>query len=403
MKIKDLTFAAFLFIFLSIAAQAQTGGIFSITQSVVAGGGGQNVTGGIFTADYTTGQAVAGGTASGAPYDIAHGFWADSAPSSTPTPSVTITGIVTYGNAVSGPTPPRFVSNVLISGAGSPAVSVFTGAPGPNAGTYSLTGFGSGSYAVTPSKTGGVNSISSFDAAKIAQHVAAISLLTGNQLIVADVSNNGSISSFDAGQIARYVTSSPPFGITGTWKFTPLNRNYATVNANISGEDYTALLMGEVSGNWTNTGARPSGGSESAVGSETIAVSAPNMTLSADNEVVIPVSVQGIAKKGIISYEFVLKYDPKVIQPRSEPVNLAGTVSSMFSVVANAREAGILRVAVYSATPIDGPVEASSVLLNLCFHTVGPAGSMSPLTWERIMFNEGDPQVTIQNGRIEMR
>ena len=170
-----------------------------------------------------------------------------------------ISGTVTYGNAIGAPTP-RFVSNVTITANGSPVVSTTTGAPGPTAGQYSLTGFGAGSYTITPTKTGGVNNITSFDAAKIAQHVAGTSTLTGNQLIVADVSNNGSVSSFDAAQIARYVASSPPFGITGTWKFVPVNKVYSSITGDLTGEDYSALLMGEVSGNWTNTGARPASG-----------------------------------------------------------------------------------------------------------------------------------------------
>ena len=232
-----------MFVLMSIVS-AQSGGIFSVTQSVVAGGGGQNVTAGIFSLEYTLGQAVAGDMASGPPYEISPGFWDAT--------SAGISGNVMYGNAISGPPGPRFVSNVLISAAGSPAVSDLTDFPG---GAYSLTGFGAGAYAVTPSKTGGVNSITSFDAAKIAQHVAGTNTLSGNALIVADVSGNGIVSSFDAAQIARYVTSSPPFGLAGTWKFVPSSRNYASIAGSIAGENFTALLMGEVSGNWTNTGA----------------------------------------------------------------------------------------------------------------------------------------------------
>jgi hypothetical protein len=113
---------------------------------------------------------------------------------------------------------------------------------------------------VTPSKTGGVNGITSFDAAKIAQHVAGTALLSGNQLIAADVSDNGSVSSFDAAQIARFAAASPPFGITGTWKFVPSERFYSSVTGEVTSEDFTALLMGDVSGNWTNTGSRPANG-----------------------------------------------------------------------------------------------------------------------------------------------
>lgn len=165
---------------------------------------------------------------------------------------VTISGTISYGNAIGAPTP-RFVSNVLLSGAGSVPVSAFSSFP---SGTYSLSGFGSGAYTLTPSKTGGVNgAISSFDAGKVALHVAGTTVLTGNQLIVADVSGNGTISSFDAGQIARYAAGVPGSGSAGNWIFTPVNRSYASVTGNVTGEDFVALLMGEVSGNWMNTGA----------------------------------------------------------------------------------------------------------------------------------------------------
>lgn len=172
-------------------------------------------------------------------------------PTNTPTatPPAQISGTVTYGNAIGSPST-RFVSNVLLSGIGSSNVFATTAFPD---GTYSLSGFGSGSYTVTPSKTGGVNgSITSFDAARIAQHAAGISTLTGNQLIVADVSGNGMVSSFDAAQVARSAAGLSGSGSAGEWRFVPANRMYASVSVNITGEDFIALLMGEVSGNWTN-------------------------------------------------------------------------------------------------------------------------------------------------------
>ena len=172
---------------------------------------------------------------------------------STPSGTPSISGTITYGNAIGSPNP-RFVSGVLLSAVG--AVNFSTTSDFPN-GNYVLTGFGAGSYTVTPSKTDGVNGITSFDAARIAQHVAGVLILTGNQFLVADVSDNGQLSSFDAAQVARYVIGSAPFGSTGTWKFVPVNRSYASVTGNLTGEDFVALLMGDVTGNWTNSGARP--------------------------------------------------------------------------------------------------------------------------------------------------
>src|SRR4029078_8824128 len=114
---------------------------------------------------------------------------------------------------------------------------------------------GSGPYTVTPSKVGGVNTaINSFDAARIAGHVASTNLLRGNQLVAADTSRNGLIQSFDAALIARFVTSLSGSGATGTWKFftvpnipfppgtTPTSRTYSFPTGNLTGEDYTAIL-----------------------------------------------------------------------------------------------------------------------------------------------------------------
>jgi len=312
----------------------------------------------------------------------------------TPTPTVppSISGSVTYGNAIGSPAI-RPVSNTLISGSGSILVSDTTA----SSGSYSLTGFGSGSYTVTPSKTGGVNaSISSFDAALIAQYAASVISLSPAQVTAADVTGDSGVSSFDAALVARYaVAAGPPVGSSGSWIFSPANRTYTSVDSQLTGDDYSALIRGEVSGNWIDQSeSRAVGGGPE----RTSAVNAPQLVTPADGEVLIPVSVQGAANKGIISYEFDLRYDPTVIQPQSEPVELMGTVSNRLSAVFNSSEPGLLKVAVYGAMPING----SGLLLNLKFTAVGSPGSVSPLVWERFMFNEGEPGTASANGQVEL-
>jgi len=311
-----------------------------------------------------------------------------------------INGTVSYGNAI--PPTPRFVSNVTITAVGTPTVVTTTAGPGGSAGQYTLMGLGTtGPYTVTPTKTSGVNSITSFDAARIAQHVAGNGALTGNQLIVADVSNNGSVSSFDSAQLARYVANAPPYGSSGTWRFTPVNRMYDSVFTELNDEDFTALLMGEVSGNWNNTGAKPVVSRQMSDGSEAdsrqLAVTVGSQT-AGEKEIVVPIFVDGIADKDIISYEFDLIYDPAVIQPHANAVELAGTVSRGLFSVANAAEPGRLRVVVYGPTPI----ASDGVLLYLCFEAIGVAGSSSPLSFADLIFNEGDPPTLVSDGAIEI-
>ena len=74
MKIKILLFAIWLIISVG-AAVAQSGGNFTVTQTVIASGGGQNSSGGNFTVGGTIGQSVAGTQSSGANFNVGGGFW----------------------------------------------------------------------------------------------------------------------------------------------------------------------------------------------------------------------------------------------------------------------------------------------------------------------------------------
>jgi len=309
----------------------------------------------------------------------------------TPTPAAVVSGTVTYGNPFGPPAGPRSVPGVLVSAVGSPSLSDTTG----SLGTYSLTGFGAGSYTMTPTKTGGENgSISSFDAARISQYVTGNITFTGAQLTVAEVSGTGGVSSFDAALIARYVASlGSPTGNTGAWTFFPTNYTVPSVTTSLT-QDYAALLFGEVSGNWTDDPFRRTVGRTAPESTE---ISAPQLVAATGNEVIVPISVRGAKNKGIISYEFDLRYDPAVIQPKSDPIDLTETASRGLFSVTNVIEPGLLRVVMYGPLPID----ENQTLLRLRFTAVGNSGSESSLKWEQIMLNEGSP-VSATGGMVKL-
>jgi hypothetical protein len=326
--------------------------------------------------------------------------------------SASIGGTVTYGNAIAaGATPtPRLVRNVTVqSTSGTPMVGpVITGTPG----TYTLTGFGATAYTIKPTKPGGANTaITSADAARVAQGVSGtVPFVSQNQRFASDTSGNGGpnpVTSNDAALIAKFVAGLTGFGRTGTWFFfvtgapSPMptapatyndSRSYSSVTSNLTGEDYVAILVGEVTGNYNPANnARPSAGPEKAA-----SVELPQITIEAGKEFVVPVRVQGAADKGITSYEFDLRYDARVIQPMPDPVDVVKTASRGLSFVTNPYEPGLLRVVMYGAYPID----ENGVLLNLRFTAVGGSGTVSPLTFERIMFNEGEPSVETAAGQV---
>ncbi len=357
---------------------------------------------------------------------------ATNTPTATATPIDTpsVSGMITYGNAIGNPAAPRPVQNVSMSASGAPPVGPVLTDP---SGNYTLTGFGPGTYVFFSAKpSGSTGAVTSNDAARIAQAVSGIvPFVSNNQRFTADVNGSGVVSSNDAARIARFVAGLTDTGNTGQWQFfcppgpsssppftgsptpsaspspTP-NCLPSTVPGPITGADLVGLLVGEVTGNWNPAiHPRPAGepnaenDSQLADGSEPmekITVDLPMLAAPAGNELYVPVNVYGVLDKNVISYEFDLRYDPTVIQPLANMVDVTGTVSRGLSVVVNSAEPGLLRVVLYGAMPIG----ENGVLLNLRFKAVGTPGSLSPLTWERIMFNDGESSISAANGQIEL-
>lgn len=317
--------------------------------------------------------------------------------------SGSISGQVTYANAVT--TVP--VPNVTLNAAGSIPVSTSTNSMG----VYSLSGLGTGSYTVTPSKTGQVNGISNSDATAVAQHVVGFTTLNSTQQIAADVSGNGTITSLDASYIAQYVAGFPNPSITGTWKFNPANRSYPNVQTNYTGQDYSAILMGEVTGNWNPAtplyGDRANqdkvnvkGNDEILAPEQVVNVTAPALQqVSNGQNFVIDLTASNTTGENIFGYEFNLLYDPNVIYPQvATPCTSAGTISNGRSVVCNPNTPGLLRVVVFSTTGT--PISGAGTLLKLNFTAIGSGGQTSPLTFQNFMFNEGVPQDVTQDGSV---
>ncbi len=322
--------------------------------------------------------------------------------------SGTVSGQVTYANSPSTTKP---VPNTAINAAGSIPKSTTTDANG----LYSLSGFGAGAYTITPSKTGQVNGIGNADATAVAQHVVGFVTLNSTQQIAADVTGNGTITSLDASYIAQYAAGFTPPGLTGTWKFIPANRSYPNVQATFSNENYSAILMGEVTGNWDplmlrpvseeqddeNTGKEVAGQAGKTAPEQVITVTAPlPKTTSPTADFTVDLSASDTTGEGVFGYEFNLLYDQTKIVPQITPCEGAGTISSGRSIVCNPNTPGLLRVVVFSTTGV--PISGAGTLLKLNFNAVGNAGDTSPLTFQNFMFNEGLPQDVTVDGAVQI-
>jgi hypothetical protein len=303
--------------------------------------------------------------------------------------SGTVSGTVTY---VNGPGTPG-VPDVTLTGTGSsPTVSTST----DGSGIYNLSGFGPGGYTVTPSKTalipGSLNlAIGNGDATKIAQYNVGLATLTPKQIIAGDVTGNGTLSNLDSTYISQWkvgiVVPGPPSNLTGTWVFLPSSRAYPTgVATSQSGQDYEAILKGDVTGNWSAADLNSFANPFAVESADAVSIAAPELSASQGSVVTVPISTTDLASKGVTGYEFEVIYDPDILEASDIAADVAATVSSGMSVAANSPEPGRLLVMVYGVFEMTG----KGTLINLNFNVNGKVGSSSPIEIRNLTLNEGE-------------
>ena len=100
-----------------------------------------------------------------------------------------------------------------------------------------------------------LNGIFANDAALISQHVVGLITLTPDQLIAADVSNFHAIPSFHAALIAQKVVGiCSGLNHSGEWVFTPASVPHPGGVVGSLTENYTAVMIGDVNGDWSPRG-----------------------------------------------------------------------------------------------------------------------------------------------------
>ncbi len=338
--------------------------------------------------------------------------------------SGTVNGRVFYGN--DGTLSNVGVPNATLTGVattiGQPTVTAMSVAP---TGNYSLSGFGSGAYTVTPTKpmvvqnnmTNPNNPILSFDASQIQKYKVGLITLTPKQLEAADVDGNGTVQSFDAALIQQYKAQIPPaFGVnnTGKWKFNPLSRGYSDtdLDTNQSGQDYEAILLGDVDGSYANAPTIAPDGDDDELTSQKssnsskqiqadIALAGVQIVLPVNSygtsvPFTIPVNVSDLTGLNVTSYDFDIVYDPTVIQPVMNSADNSGTLSSGLSVISNVTGTGRLTVSAAGVNSLTG----AGTLLNLKFKTIGATGAVSTLSFSPFIFNGGTPMNMSTPGTI---
>jgi hypothetical protein len=270
------------------------------------------------------------------------------------------------------------MSGVTITASGAGSSSTTT----DSSGAYRMSNLGGGAYTMTPSKTGDVSGISSFDAALVAQHAAGITTLSECQQAAGDASNNGSLSSFDASFIAQYAAGiANAANIAGSWKFLPANRTYASLSGEQTGQNFSGTLVGDVSGNWSPSGAGFTAADKSsryasAFIEQQSNISLPQLAATPGATLIVPVTVSNLSEQGIIAYDLDIVFDQNVLQLQNRSYDASGTISAGMTITANATP-GRLRLSAFGANALTG----MGALLNLKFTVTGAISGNTTLTW----------------------
>ena len=256
----------------------------------------------------------------------------------------------------------------------------YTGAT-DNAGAYSVAGVPPGSYTLRPSKTTDANGITAYDASLVLQHTVGLVTLTGSSAAAADVDKSGTITPLDAAYILQQaagllVVPFPGAGII--WEFSPPTSTVNSLNSNLTNQNFTGLLLGDVSGNWASTEVAAARGATIA-GGATVDVRVAELGLAGDGSLQSTLSV-GPQGQAVYSLDLILAYDATKGTPRSV-VKDSATANWMVS--SNLNQTGEIRVSMASANPIS----TDAVFLGIKFDPIGGAQAVG-LTIKEAWINE---------------
>ncbi len=246
-------------------------------------------------------------------------------------------------------------------------------------GNFVKSGLPPGEYSVSASRSGGQDCISAYDAALALQKAVGRRELDEYQIIAADVNEDGTVNAMDASLILKAAAgnmSGSFYGSNALWKFDPQSVELELNND--KSIQFTAVELGDVSGNWGAADILQSGAED--IRTRTYHV--PEGCMSFE----VPVKVDALSEDdGIIGIDIGIELPDKNIGHVTArlPESLAGSC-----MLEEKLSGGVLRIAVMSSAPIvlqdDEPVIMLNVKLNEMF-----SGSMS-LKISELMLNESE-------------
>jgi hypothetical protein len=244
-------------------------------------------------------------------------------------------------------------------------------------GTYVIQNAVRGEYTLTPSRTDnpGTAGLSAEDSSKIAGFALRRDTLTPEEILLADVTGNGTVSGTDASRLGRYVGGLiPAMNYTREyWRFEPASAA-VSLDADAENQDFAVTRIGDMSGNWT-PGAKRSSRYAAHV---TKITAEPGATLSVPLIFSEPAEIRGV--------DIAAEFDASVLTPGE--ITLAGGILEygQYELIVNTNEEGRIRIVLFAAP--EYAFTGTGTFLTLNFDITGSYGSGTLLTLTQFDCNE---------------
>jgi hypothetical protein len=314
-------------------------------------------------------------------------------PVSTPSGSITVQALMTIAGNVDHCANAAPMPNVTFSLTGDATGSALS----DNSGNYQflsvLTG---GSYTVTPNKTPlapGSTGISTIDIVATQRHFLNVAPIPpGCRLTAADVNGDTAVNTIDVVAIQRfYLGLTTGTANVGKYQFSPTSRTYPSFSSDHTGENYDALIFGDVASPFADRPAGPSpdaateadGNSASLSVSTTVTLPSYAFDLSVP-KLILPVTTTLIdPKEQLVAFQGDLTFDERVVRFQNEPAQKAGLTGGNWNVSSNVLNGrGPIRTLRISAFSSDlEPLSGAGTLFELLLTPVNNGSRNTPFIW----------------------
>ena len=214
-----------------------------------------------------------------------------------------------------------------------------TGAAGQSAltdvqGAYALAYYSLGEVTLTPAKMDDnptVNGVSTIDILRLRRHILGINPLTAPfGLLAADVNASQSVSTADITLMRKLILGLTNQFPAGLWRFVPADyafpdpaspwdpatsRAYSNLVENLSGQDFTAIKLGDVDGSWEPPSLTPQSLRPQALNPDlpiAVTLRLDSQVANAGDEVLAKVSLGRMRR--LTSLQFTIAWDPAILQ-----------------------------------------------------------------------------------------